>query len=162
MRHLRRLALTLLVLAASASAQDIALTANPIKAVLSAAEPIQVKLEIRNASKSNMLIGRTFALNYFVAMDITGPNGPAAWCGTIPSRADAPYTILRPGARISRVVAISCRNGSGYDMREAGSYQVRASYSMPTPIRPLREAVASDVRIPKGPIYADAFTVTVK
>jgi hypothetical protein len=144
-----------------AHAQDIVLTAAPVKPIFKAGEAVRVKFGLRNVSKNSVLVGRSFALSYFIGMNITGPDGPAAWCGRILRATEVPYTILRPGAQVSRVVAISCLNDTGYHMKKAGVYHVRASYMMPTPTAAFRKAVGSDVLIPRGPIYADSFDVTV-
>lgn len=162
------IALVAWLLTIAAFAQ-VEFSAEPLRQDHLRSEPVEVKFTLTNASERDVLVGSNFALNHFVELMIEGPNATAQWCGRISGGADPSrpekskaYSILRPGASINRVLNIACSgsNKFGYDMNNPGRYKITALYRMPVPLTAFKK-VRHSVVVPRGPIYAKTFWVTV-
>ena len=154
----------LVVFATAATAQSVAFSAIPQKQSYRRGEPVRVEFTITNKTNHDVLVGSTFGLNYFVELNIEGPNGIARWCGRISGRKPRGklFSVLRPGAHVNRALTISCSAPGtlGYDMSSLGVYRITARYGIPTPKEALKN-IATNVEIVMGPVLASKFEITI-
>ena len=140
--------------------------AEPVRNKVLLGEPIYIKLTLENVGRRNVLVNRSFHLNYQVWFEVTGPGGEKEeWCGIIPDWAVLPgdFVFLAPGAHVSGIVRATCaaRGKSwGYRFPVAGQYSIVASYGLPYPKSDLRKAAGSALVV-KGPVYAKPIQLTV-
>jgi len=139
--------------------------AQPLKSATKQGEPVYVRFRLTNVSNAQVLVNRHLRLFDIIDLQVSGPSGQRAeWCGHIPEIVDTPgaFVTLAPGARIEKVLLISCDTKMkwGYELAEAGNYEVTASYNLPQPLAELKKAAGSAV-IVKGPVSAKPLRLTI-
>jgi hypothetical protein len=129
-------------------------------------EPIYIRLTLENVGSRNVLVNRSFHLNYQVWFEVTGPGGQKEeWGGIIPDWAVLPgdFVFLAPGARVRGVVRADWpgrEKAWGYRFPVPGQYSIVAFYSLPWPKTELRR-IAGSALVVKGRVYAKPIQVTV-
>jgi hypothetical protein len=142
-------------------------TARPIKPVFSLGEKVLFRLQLRNISRTDVFVSRTFDLGDFVSFGIRGPKGKrAAWCGIIRSVGyfRESFTILKPGESVSKIVELSCNTHfrEGYQLDEPGRYVATGAYSLGP--KEYFAPVAGSTDVPQGIAMAPpvAFSIAVR
>jgi hypothetical protein len=142
------------------------LRAQPVRNKVPLGEPIYLRLTLENVGSRNVLVNRSFHLNYQVWLEVTGPGGKKEeWCGIIPAWAELPgdFVFLAPGAHVSGIVRATCAaqgKSWGYRFPVSGQYSIVASYSLTWPKTELRR-IAGSALVVKGPVYAKPIQLTV-
>ena len=139
--------------------------AQPLKSATKQGEPIYLRFRLTNVSNTQVFVNRHLRLFDIIDLQISGPSGqPAKWCGHIPEIIDTPgaFVTLAPGARIEKVLMISCDSKTrwAYEFAELGDHELTASYNLPQPLAELKKAAGSAVVV-KGPISAKPLRLTI-
>lgn len=151
----------------SSDAGGVILEVQASKASYTLGEPIQLRLSLRNRTKHKVLVAKTFQLAYYIDLDITGPDGQRSkWCGRIVDQTDTSrsFTVLAPGAAVSRSLTISCVHGNdpgeawGYDVATPGEHTIVATYHLPQPSEFFKK-ISPTVAIVRGPITASKLRI---
>lgn len=148
----------------------VAFEVQPVKTTYRTGEVVELNFTLRNLSKKDLLVARTFQLSYYVNLEILDQNGKrAAWCGRVVSQIDSArsFTTLPPGETVRRKVAVSCVDQNnpgrawGYVLAAPGKYVIKATYRLPQPIAFFKKLFPG-VPVVCGPVVAEAITVELQ
>jgi hypothetical protein len=127
--------------------------ARPIKPIFSPGEKVLFLMQLRNVSRTDVFVSRTFDLGDFVYFEIKGPKGRRAeWCGIIRSvgYSQESFAVLKPGGSVSKIVELSCnpKFREGYRLDAPGRYVATGAYSLGP--KEYFAPVAGSTDVPRG------------
>ena len=156
--------------AKSGEESKLAFVVEPVKTVYTRGENVEFTFRLSNRSKDKVLVAKTFQLNFYVDLDMSGAAGKSAdWCGRILGQIDSPrsFVTLSPGASLSKKLVVSCVNKAdksrawGYYLDTPGKYIVRGTYRLPQP-KVFFQKVFPDVPVVRGPVSAQPVTIEIR
>jgi hypothetical protein len=127
-------------------------------------EPVLVRLTLDNVGSKNVLVNKSFHLNYQVWLKVTGPGGKEEeWCGILPEWVifEGDFVLLAPGAHVTGVVRADCggRERCGYTFPAPGRYSIIADYGLPWDESDLKKIAGSALIVRE--VFAKPIQVTV-
>ena len=123
------------------------------------------RFEIRNVSRSDVLVSPVLALNYDIHLEIQDGSGKAIpWCGVVARQVilGDKFVTLHAGQSLGVSRQISCDDSheSGYNFPGPGEYSIKATYRFPVSPKRLRDS-PGPIPFASGPYEAEAAHFTI-
>jgi hypothetical protein len=114
-------------------ATDLLFRVKPTAPSFDLSTDITLEFSLKNVSRHKVLATREASLHDLIYLEVVDAHGKRIrWQGKIVSRSYPSdfFVVLEPGQSTTFRATISSPSGSGYQINEAGTYRVRAEFSL--------------------------------